>query len=284
MNSYEQITNQIIENLEKAKTWSDMINARNPINITGRAYRGINLMLLYNTDYDSRIWGTFNQIIRHGGRIKKNERGSIVSFWNKYQPKPTDENKNPDELWYMKLFKVFNTDQCEWVKDNEYLAYLEGKANEEPVPTVPQEVVDDYLQREGIKLVNKRSESVPFYSPKKDLISITDRKLYKNNQEYYHTLNHELIHSTGSPKRLKRFEVESSVFRSESRNLEELVAEVGSNFLSHEMGIEPDFLNSVGYIKSWIPQLKEHPRWIVAAAAKAEKAADFILQKGGSND
>ena len=283
MNSYQQITDQIIANLEKAKSWSDMINSKTPINITGRPYHGVNVLLLFNTDFDSRIWGTFNQIIKHGGKVKKGEKSSIVGFWSKYTPKPTDEEPKPKEAWYLKVYRVFNVEQCEFIEDNQYLEYLEGKLNEEDVPAVPQEVVDDYLRREGIKLVNKRSESVPFYSPKKDLISITDRKLYKNNPEYYHTLNHELIHSTGSPNRLKRFEAESNVFGSEEYSLEELVAEVGSNFLSSEMGIEPDFLNSVSYIKSWIPKLKERPRWIVSAAAKAEKAVEFVL-KGGQDD
>jgi len=282
MNSYQQITNQIIENLEKAKTWSDMINSKAPINITGRPYHGINIMLLFNSEYSSRIWGTFNQIIKHGGKVNKGEKSSIVGFWSKYQPKPTATDKKPEEKWYLKIYRVFNVGQCEFIEGNEYLEHLEGKLNEEPIPAVPEEIVSDYLKRECIAFQKVSQQSTPFYSPKKDLISITDRKLYKNNDEYYLTLFHELAHSTGHPKRLKRFEVGNSIFGSQEYSLEELVAEIGANFLSAETGINPDFLNSIGYIKGWIPQLKEHPRWIVSAAAKAEKATEFILRGGES--
>lgn len=282
MNSYEQITNQIIENLEKATGgWSDMINSRSPINITGRPYRGINVMLLFNTDYKSRIWGTFRQIIKHGGKIRKGESSSIVAFWSRYQPK-AEGDEQPKERWYLKVYRVFNVDQCEFIEGNEYLEYLEGKLNEEPVPAVPHEVVEDYLEREVVKLHIEDKVSVPYYSPKADLISITDRKHYKSNDEYFMTLFHEMLHSTGSPNRLKRFEVGDHIYGSRDYSFEELVAEIGACFLSRETGINPDFLNSVAYMKHWIPELKKHPRWISSAAAKAEAAVEIILNRSKS--
>lgn len=278
MNSYQQITERIIENLSIATSWSDMISYSNgPVNITGRPYRGINLMLLYNTDFTSRIWGTFRQIIKHGGKIKKGEKSSIVAFWSTYKPKDQEES---EEKWYLKVYRVFNVDQCEFIEGNEYLAYLENKLNEDPIPAVPQEVVSDYLTRENITLKTVKKKSTPFYSPIKDQVSITDSKLYKNNDEYFMTLYHELVHSSGHPKRLNRFEVENTTFNRQEYSLEELVAEIGANFLCSETAVNPDFMNSVAYVKGWIPYLKDHPRWIVSAAAKAEKAVEFIL-KGG---
>ena len=280
MNTYQMITNQIISNLENATTWSDMISSGRPINITGRAYRGINLMLLYNSNFKSRIWGTFHQIIKHGGRVRRSEKSSIVGFWSKYKPEPSEQNKEPTERWYLKIYRVFNVEQCEFIEGNEYLESLDDQLNEEPIPKVPNEVVSEYLKRENITLQRISQHSVPYYSPNKDFISITDHILYKSNDEYFMSLFHELTHSTGHPKRLNRFEVGNTVFGSQDYSLEELVAEIGANFLSAETAIKPDFLNSVGYIKGWIPQLIEHPRWIVSAAAKAEQAVEYIL-KGG---
>ena len=182
------ITNQIISNLENATSWSDMISSGRPINITGRPYRGINLMLLYNTRFKSRIWGTFRQIIKHGGKIRKGEKSSIVCFWSRYKPEPTDENKNPSERWYLKIYRVFNVEQCEFIEGNEYLESLDDTLNEEPISAIADEVVSDYLNREGIKLQTIDHHSVPYYSPSKDLISITDHSHYKNNDEYFMTL------------------------------------------------------------------------------------------------
>ncbi len=285
MNSYEQITNQIITNLENAKTWSDMINARNPINITGRAYRGINIMLLYNASYKSRIWGTFRQIIKHGGKVNKGEKSSLVGFWSKYKPTPTKQAKElveVEERWYLKVYRVFNVEQCEFIEGNEYLEALEGKLNEEPVPTIPQELTDDYLRRESIELDTDHFNPVAMYSPGKDSITMPDRSIYTCNDEFFMTLFHEMAHSTGHPKRLNRFEVSSSKYDFDGYCLEELVAEIAANFLSAETGINPDFFNSLAYIKGWIPSLKEHPRWIVSAAAKAERAVEYILKGGMS--
>ena len=275
MNTYNMITNQIIANMKNAKTWSDMITARNPVNITGRPYNGINRFLLGRSKYHSRIWGTFKQITQYGGRVQKGEKSSIVALWITYKPKNDDDNE--DERWYLKLYHVFNIEQCTFIDDNEYLALLEGKLNEDDIPVSAQTVVSDYLQRENLKLVTVQHHSTPFYSPAKDLISITDHTLYKNNNEYLMTLYHEMIHSTGHPQRLHRFEVGSSVFASRDYSFEELVAEIGANFLSASTGISPDFMNSVAYIKSWVSHLEQHPRWIVSAASKAERAADLIV-------
>lgn len=282
MNSYEQITQKIIENLEAAKSWSSMISYRNyPVNITGRPYQGINRMLLYNTTYKSRIWATFRQIVQYGGKIRKGESSSIVAFWSRYLPPKQGEEK-PKERWYLKCYRVFNTDQCDWLEENEYLPYLQGKINEEPAFAVPEEVVGDYLAREGIDLHTDKLIPCAVYKTSKDGIVVPERSMFKNNDEYYLTLYHELVHSTGHPKRLKRFEVGDSIYGSSEYSLEELVAEIGANFLASETDINADFMNSVAYIKGWIPKLKEHPKWIVSAAAKAEAAANFIL-KGGSD-
>lgn len=284
MNSYEQITNQIIANLANAKNWSDMINPQGPINITGRAYQGINMLLLYAPGYNSRIWGTFHQIIKHGGKVKKGEKSSLVCFWSKFTPSQTKQAKEPVEVerWFLKVYRVFNIQQCEFIEGNEYLESMEDKLNKDPISALPNEVITDFLQRENISLQVANRRIIPYYSPSKDLIKITDKSLYKNTDEYLMTLYHEMIHSTGHPKRLKRFDVGIIKFASQDYSLEELAAEIGANFMCAHTGVSPNFLNSVSYIKEWIPHLKEHPRWIVSAAAKAQKAAEYIMRGGAS--
>jgi antirestriction protein ArdC len=183
------------------------------------------------------------------------------------------------QKWFLKIYRVFNVEQCEFIDGNEYLEYLENKVNEDPISAVPNEVITDFLAREDISLQVAEERIIPYYSPSKDLIRITNKSQYKNTDEYLMTLFHELIHSTGHPKRLKRFDVGINKFASDEYSLEELVAEIGANFMCAHTGVSPNFLNSVSYIKGWIPQLKEHPRWIVTAAARAQKAAEFIMRK-----
>jgi antirestriction protein ArdC len=94
---------------------------------------------------------------------------------------------------------------------------------------------------------------------------------------YYSTLFHELIHSTGHESRLHR--TFGDGFGDELYSKEELVAEMGSAFLSAIAGIANEHTdrNTTAYIQNWISKLQEDDRLIVHAAANAQKAADLIF-------
>lgn len=103
--------------------------------------------------------------------------------------------------------------------------------------------------------------------------------LFSSDEEYYSTLFHELTHSTGHASRLNRTELsKANLFRSHEYSKEELVAEMGSAFLCGHCGIAPKVIdNQSAYIQAWLKQLQNNKKWLVYAAAKAQKAADFIL-------
>ncbi len=102
--------------------------------------------------------------------------------------------------------------------------------------------------------------------------------------EYYSTVYHEAIHSTGHPSRLNRI-TDIAQFGSESYSKEELIAELGASYLVNTAGLETplSFGNSAAYIKNWLSALKNDKRLIVAAARKAEKAVRLILGDSGSD-
>ena len=77
----------------------------------------------------------------------------------------------------------------------------------------------------------------------------------------------------------RRSEGQYAAFGSEEYSREELVAEIGAAMLCSNVGIDSDkaFKNSVAYLQSWLRQLKNDNKMIVWAAAKAEKAAKYIL-------
>jgi antirestriction protein ArdC len=67
--------------------------------------------------------------------------------------------------------------------------------------------------------------------------------------------------------------------------MEELVAELGSAFLSADLDLTPELRDDhASYIASWIKVLKEDKRAIFTAASHAQRAADFLhgLQKSAS--
>ena len=84
-------------------------------------------------------------------------------------------------------------------------------------------------------------------------------------------------HSTGHPKRLNRYDGMSNSYGDIPYSKEELVAELCSSFLSGIAHLDLDIRNSAAYIKGWASALRDNQKWIMWAAARAEKAADHIL-------
>jgi antirestriction protein ArdC len=59
--------------------------------------------------------------------------------------------------------------------------------------------------------------------------------------------------------------------------MEELVAELGSAFLSADLELTPELRDDhAAYIASWIKVLKNDKRAIFAAASHAQRAVDFL--------
>ena len=76
---YEIITERIIAELEKgiipwSKPWNVKTGA--PVNlVSGKKYRGINVMLLSSQRFESPYWVTYKQAKGKGGTVKKGEKG-----------------------------------------------------------------------------------------------------------------------------------------------------------------------------------------------------------------
>ena len=92
-----------------------------------------------------------------------------------------------------------------------------------------------------------------------------------------------MTHSTGHPSALAR-ELDTR-FGSPSYAEEELVAELGSLFLSADLGIQSTDLegefyeNHVSYLQSWMNALENDPSYLFKAASKADHADTFIMER-----
>lgn len=99
---------------------------------------------------------------------------------------------------------------------------------------------------------------------------------FRNAESYYATLAHECCHATRHPSRLDR-EFGRKRWGDEGYAAEELVAELGSAFLSADLGLTPERRDDhAAYIASWLTVLKNDKRAIFTAAAHAERAAAFL--------
>jgi antirestriction protein ArdC len=107
------------------------------------------------------------------------------------------------------------------------------------------------------------------------------RKAFSEAEGFYETMFHEMGHSTGHASRLNRKEITGGIyFGSQDYSLEELVAELTAAFLCAEAGIDQPVLNNtVAYLRSWLEKLQKEPQAFITAAARAQKAADYILDR-----
>jgi antirestriction protein ArdC len=65
---------------------------------TGRPYRGINIMLLWSSCYNSPFWLTFNQAKELNGTVRKGEKGTQIVFYKQLRSrKAKAENSAADE-------------------------------------------------------------------------------------------------------------------------------------------------------------------------------------------
>ena len=272
--SYDRITERIVSLLEQGtvpwhKPWQ--VTTGLPRNlITQKPYRGINVFLLMAMSYESPHWLTLRQANQLGGTVKKGEKSCPVVFWKPMEV--TDKASGEvEKVPLLRLYHVFNVVQCEGLKNvpiTDETAFAVTK---------PAEIVAKMPQRPAIK----HGMAHAFYSPPDDTVGMPERKRFNTDDSYHATLYHELLHSTGSEKRLKRASImERNGYGSDPYCKEELIAELGSAFLCGQAGIVERTIDSYdAYLEGWLKQLKNDRKLIVYAAAQAQKAADFILGK-----
>ena len=275
-NIYDEITNRIIEKLESGtipwhRPWSGLASGAYN-RVSKKPYSLLNQMLLKHEGE----YATFKQWTELGGKIKKGEKAEIVVFWKILDVEEMNSNGNKEKktIPLLRYINVFHVSQVEGVEPKSIKAI-----EHEPIKEAEQIKVD-YMGRESL-VIKEIVTNDAYYSPTRDYIQVPCKKQYDDIREFYSTLFHEMVHSTGHRDRLGRLDATEKLasFGSEDYSKEELIAEIGSAFLMNHVGIESTktFKNSAAYIQSWLKVLRNDNRFIVSASSKAEKAMKYIL-------
>jgi antirestriction protein ArdC len=125
-----------------------------------------------------------------------------------------------------------------------------------------------------------------FYTMAQDRVQMPPFESFQDAESYYGTLCHEMTHWTRHPKRLER-DFGRKRWGDEGYAMEELVAELGSAFLSADLDLTPEVrADHASYIGNWLKVLKDDKRAIFTAAAHAQRAADYLhmLQPGAQQE
>lgn len=285
VNVYEIVTNRIIQKLEEAiangkpaapwhRPWNDMTA---PVNyVSQKNYRGVNVMLLESGEYLTWKQLCDVQKTKPNVKLRKGSKSSIVVYFD-FKDKVKDVVGDSGQIEqktvkvpFLRYYNVFNARDVDGLELHERPTY-----KHEPISEA-EAIVNGYIAREnGLRLTFNDGQKA-CYRPLSDSLSVPRAELFPDVNEYYSVLFHELTHSTGHPSRLKRLKL--AAFGDEAYSKEELVAEIGSSLLCASCGIDSSSVtdNSVAYLQSWLSALKNDVTLIVSAAAKAQKAADYI--------
>ena len=281
---YQEITDTIVAQLEAGRVpwvqpWSASSGGAQlglPRNAaTGRAYTGINVLILWNAvcqrGFSGQRWLTFKQALAVGGCVRKGERGTTVVFADRFTPEGERERAErdgyaPGAIPFLKRFTVFNVDQCDGLPDGEEGApalRVEGAILPEVEALIAASKADFRI-----------GGSQAFYSPAHDFIQVPPPEVYFEAINWHRTALHEMSHWSGHPARLNRNM--SGEFGSSGYGREELCAEISCAYVCAALGIVPT-VRHADYIGAWLDIIREDNRAIVRAASAASKAADFLL-------
>jgi antirestriction protein ArdC len=280
---YEKITASIIEAIEAGcgkfempwRTFGALpSNARNK-----RRYRGINVLVLWAAasqhGYKTPLWATYQQWRELGAQVRQGEKSTAVVFWKFYGEGSEADSDSPDEQntedsrrrCFARAYHVFNADQVEGFSIPE-------------MPILPEaqriQRAEDFFRQTGVRIVETGMRA--YYDSKADEIHIPPFSVFEKADYFYCTLAHETINATGDASRCNR--QLGNRFGSEMYAAEELVAELGSAFLSAELQLETEpRIDNAPYVENWLQVLKHDNRAIFTAASKAQQAVDWLLNK-----
>lgn len=269
---FKAVTDKIIAELESGTIpWRRLWAVSNPVNaVSGRAYRGINRIILALSGYSCPKWATFNQVNKLGGRVKKGEKSTVVIYWQWIKKEVERPNGEKEEIRfpYVKSYQVFNLEQTTVEIKTKKLRKVRRLKK-------AAAIIDNMPKRPAIGHGGDKA----YYCLSTDAVQLPPKGSFEDVEGYYSTAFHELAHSTRHKTRLNRGHDVSRKFGDETYSQEELVAELAAAFMCADCNIESkkSIANSAAYIASWLKVLKADRRMVAIAASQAEKAAEFIL-------
>ncbi|MET3596150.1 antirestriction protein ArdC [Mesorhizobium shonense] len=281
---YEEITGKVIAELEAGRfpwvqPWGTSAGQA-PVGLpknagTGRAYSGINILILWGSvvqyGFPGQGWLTFRQALSLGGNVRKGEHGTTVVYADRFVPedeeqRARDTGEETHAIPFLKRFTVFNVAQCEGLPPDIAVEVPP------PPPGMIEPTVEMLIKATGIDF--RIGGDRAFYVPAHDYVRVPPPAAYFEPINWHRTALHELGHATGHASRLGRDL--SGSFGTKKYAFEELVAEMNSAFCCAALGIVPT-VRHADYLGSWLEVLREDNRAVVRAASQASKAADWLL-------
>jgi antirestriction protein ArdC len=287
------ITDKIVAALQQnllpwRRPWST--SGRHSNAVSGRSYQGINPLLLelhaLEHSFTSAWWASFDQWKKLGcavqprpSHVKPGEWGAKIVFFRPVRKTVRDTVTGEDhreQFLVMRNWTVFNADQVDGDAVGQFRSATRDLLTVEPDFRPAEELMaatGAEFRQGGDHAYYCRpipEEVWPNHNGG-DYIVLPLKQSFQTLGPFYETALHELAH--WSEVRL------GWNHRERGYALGELVAEIGSCFLSQELGVPQGetIENHAAYVKTWISEMQNDPKFVFQASTQASKVADFLM-------
>lgn len=287
-----------------------------PQNIKGNTYMGCNAFLLQivtaKEGYSMPVFMTFKQARELGCSVSKGEHHVPVFRWgmtvfdennnkiseDEYHGMAKEDQKKCKVLPFLKMFMAYNIDQTNFKEQHpdRYASLLkkfhpDGESKLDSVGMYTNEALDNVIAGSWICPIKVRDGAGASFKISENYILVPSKRsfnvhpgnteeTFKDGQEYYSTVLHEMAHSTGHETMFGRPGlVNFQGFGSASYCKEELVAELTAAMVSNALGFDKRITdNSAAYLKHWAENLRQNPKYIVSVMTDVNQACRLELE------
>ena len=245
-------------------------DAGRPLKFTGEAFGGAGVLAQWSVanakGFGLPTWMTFSAVREHGGRALDGAAAATV-FHGYTRPAAVVSPETGEtvvravEVW--RPYAVFNVEEIEGLPQHLYRRYREIR------PASHQSSVkglDDFVQTLGADIRLEEPHGMVF------------RGAGGEGNGRSAAIARELVQWTGHPARMNRRVEDEMVDGGKGRAREELVAEIGTAFLSADLGVSMDHGGGVneGMVKAWRGLLKDDEMAVFGACRDASRAVDWL--------
>ena len=278
-----------------------------PQNITGRTYTSGNafllLLLTEEKNYQTPVFMTFKQANELNVNILKGSESfpvyyNMIAAFNRetgdkitieeYKELTEEEKKEYKLVSNTKYYLVFNLDQtnyaekhpAKWEILKDIFKPVKEEPTEEDLKMYKNPILDNMLKSKSwvCPIILKKSDRA-FFSPAKDKIEMPLKNQFVSGEAFYSTQLHEMAHSTGTAERCNRTDFTGGK-HTKVYGREELVAEFSAALTGVILGITSGIREeNAAYLKGWIKNIKEEPKFLITVLSDSIKAVKFIADK-----
>ena len=208
---------------------------------------------------------------------KNNETGETIPY-REFKKLSAEEQEKYERLSLKKTYIVFNIEQTNlkearpqyWSKLEETMSVTNEKALDFKIPAVDKMIKDNLW----ICPVEVKPSNRAYYSLTEDKITVPEQMQYREGEEFYSTLFHEMAHSTGAESRLNRPTFKE--WGDDIYSREELIAELSAVLACTTQGVSKTMQSSSEYLGSWLKCFEKEPTYIKSLYYDVKAASNMI--------